>query len=78
MVVDGTAGNEVIATNLLFKIGATEPHAVDVLVNGAVAATIDLDGSWPFPTTSYFLSENLTINGLGGNDSISLGLIRPP
>jgi Ca2+-binding RTX toxin-like protein len=77
VVVTGTAGADTIAVELVYADGALEPHAADVMVNSVVAATIDLDGSWPHPTTTWFLAEPLEIDGLGGNDHISVGLVRP-
>src|SRR5262245_22232988 len=77
VVVNGTAGDDVITTRLMPE-GSSTPDSVDILVNGNVQTSVALDGSWPFPTTSYFLSEELTINGLGGDDQISVGLIRRP
>jgi len=77
VVINGTAGNDVITTELLFNEGATDPHAANVLLNGSVAGTVNITGAWPFPTTSYFIDQELTINGLGGNDRVEVGLLRP-
>src|SRR5215213_10996953 len=77
VTVNGTAGPDVITTRLLPE-AESEKTSVQILVNGAVRQTIALDGAWTSPTTSWFLTEGLAINGLGGNDRIELGLIRPP
>src|SRR4051812_33790772 len=76
VTVNGTLRADVITTHLL-PDGSSDPTSVEILVNGAVKATVGITGSWPFPTTSYFLADALVINGLAGNDRIELGLIRP-
>jgi Ca2+-binding RTX toxin-like protein len=76
VTVNGTLGTDVITTHLL-PDGSSDPTSVEILVNGVARATVGITGSWPFPTTSYFLADALVINGLAGNDRIDLGLIRP-
>src|SRR5215211_3629017 len=75
VIVNGTLGDDVITTRLLPE-AESEKTSVEILVNGTVRATIGLDGAWTSPTTSWFLTDGLVINGRAGDDRIELGLIR--
>jgi Ca2+-binding RTX toxin-like protein len=77
VVVNGTPGDDLITTELLVRDGETEPYAADVLVNGAVAATVNITGAHTSPTVSWFIDQDLVMNGLGGNDRLEVGLLRP-
>lgn len=77
VVVSGTPGNDIITSQLLFHVGENSPYAADILVNGVAKGQVQITGQWNFPSTSYFIDQDLTLNGLGGNDRIEVGLLRP-
>ncbi len=77
VVINGTAGNDTITTQLLFDPGETTPYAADILVNGAAKGQVQIIGQWDLPSTSYFIDQDLIMNGLGGKDRIEVGLLRP-
>lgn len=76
VVVNGTAGNDVI-TSAIFAVPDSTLYLAEIYVNGAVAYSFT-NNTWNAPEISVFLPEALTVNGLGGNDRIELGKIRDP
>ncbi len=77
IVIDGTAGDDVITTNIAPVPDSPLLYTGEILVNGAVVFSF-VEHYWPFPEPNIYLPDELVVNGLGGNDRIELGKIRRP
>ncbi|MFO0936357.1 MAG: calcium-binding protein [Gemmataceae bacterium] len=78
ITITGTPGDDTVTSRFFFDTDANQ-YRGEILLNGTVVSSF-LGELWPYPypKMSIYLPEPLSVDTLGGNDSIDLSAFRDP